>query len=303
MLERLFIAALMLVAAVTTALAQDSRPARLGLVDLSVAGLDFSDLDNVAVRTMPDAHATTHPGTRSAVRQDRDHARAHGAEMVRAAVAAFRAVDAATPIEIYVASPFRADARGARLGLSMNELERAYVWFADNNVTLVAQTFVAPDSPAQREAVALAHRLGLVLLASAGNGPDHNAVPPYPAAYDGVISISTTALETELSREADRDAYVDFSVAPKRFTAIVYRRDPELASRQGSSAATASALGILGAAARRWPVADRAEAINLLGCIARPNETFAGRAWGRGVLIASDIGNRLRGLGGAGSPC
>jgi hypothetical protein len=273
---------------------------RLGLVDLSIEEHDFSDLPGVTVRAMPAAV----PATRRAVRQSLEHRRPHGVEMVRAVVAAFRAIDAATPVAIHVASPFRVDARTGRLALSLDELERSYMWFAEQGVVVIAQTFVAPDSAGQRAAIGMARRLGLVILASAGNGPSHNAVPPYPAAYDGVIAISTTALSAELSREADRDAYVDFSVAPKRFTAIDYRRDPDLASLQGSSAATASAMGILGALSLRWHVADRDDAMALLGCLARPSETFAaGRAWGQGVLIAAEIGNRLRGMAATASPC
>jgi hypothetical protein len=275
-------------------------PVKVGLIDLGIERTDFSDLDNVTVRTL----TFWTSGSAEARRQDRQHARSHGEEMVRALVRSFRAVEPDAPLVVYVATPFRADPRTGALTLDMDDLAFAYEWFAHEGVRLVAETFVGPDSAAQREALRRAAARGLVVLASAGNGPAHNVVPPYPAAYDEVISISTTALSADLARERDRDSYVDFSVAPRGFNAIAYRNDPELSSLQGSSAATASAAGILGALSRRAAIGDRADAMVLLGCVARPAAGFAGgRAWGSGVLVPHEIGARLHAQGPDAHPC
>ncbi len=273
---------------------------KVGLVDLGIERSDFSNLENVTVRTM----AFWTSGTVEARKQDKTRARSHGEDMVRTLVKNFRAIDATTPIIIYVATPFRADPKTGALKLDMDDLTYAYNWFAHEGVRIVGETFVGPDSDDQHAALRHATQAGLVVLASAGNGPEHNAVPPFPAAYDEAISISTTALSAELARETDRNSYVDFSVAPKAISAIAYRNDPEVSSLQGSSAATAAATGILGALSLRRVVKDRGDAVMLLGCVARPAANFAGgHAWGNGVLVATDIGAKLRTQGSNAHPC
>ena len=265
---------------------------RVGLIDLGIERTDFSKLENVTVRTM----TFWTSGTSEARKQDKQHARNHGEEMVNSLVASFRAVDPTTPIIVYVATPFHADTKTGALSLNMDELNYAYNWFAHEGVRIIGETFVGPDSDEQHAALRRATSLGLVVLASAGNGPSHNAVPPFPAAYDESISISTTELSAELSRERDRDSYVDFSVAPKSISAIAYRNDPEVSSLLGSSAATATATGILSALSLRSTLKDRADAVMVLGCVARPAASFAaGRAWGNGVLVPREIGTKLRG--------
>jgi len=273
---------------------------KIGLVDLAIDKSDFADLKNVTVRTL----SFWTSGTAEARRQDKAHTRSHGAEMVRAAVSSLRAIDSETHVIVYVATPFRADAKTGALKLDMDDLVFAYEWFAHEDVRIVAETFVGPDTETQHDALRRAVNKGLVVLASAGNGPAHNAVPPYPAAYDEAVSISTTALAADLAREPNRDAYVDFSVAPKTRSTIAYRQDPELSSLLGSSAATASAAGILAALSLRAPVRDRGDAVMLLGCVAKPSAGFAGgRAWGDGVLVAHEIGTKLRAQGPGAHPC
>ncbi|MBL8643891.1 MAG: hypothetical protein JNK21_08150 [Rhodospirillaceae bacterium] len=282
---------------VTGSPSQAASVMKMGVIDLGIERVDFSDMDNVTVRTM----TFWTSGTAEARKQDKSHKRNHGEEMVRAAVRNFRAIDKSTPIIVYVATPFRADPKTGALALDMDDLMFAYEWFAHEDVKLVGQMFVGPDSAAQRTALQKATERGLVVLASAGNGPTQNAVPPYPAAYDDAISISTTALSAELSREKDRNSYVDFSVAPRAASSISYRNDPDAMSLMGSSAATASALGILAALHVRAPVRNRGDAMMMLSCVARPAESFAGgKAWGTGVLIASEIAAKLA---GGGHPC
>lgn len=273
---------------------------RIGLIDLGIERADFSGLENVTVRTM----TFWTSGTTEARKQDKSHVRNHGEEMVRTMVKSFRAIDPQTPIIVYVATPFRADPKTGALKLDMDDLTFAYNWFAHEGVRIVGETFVGPDSDDQHAALRHAATSGLIVLASAGNGPDHNAVPPYPAAYDEAISISTTALTAALSREPNRDSYVDFSVAPRALTAIAYRNDPEVSSLQGSSAATASATGILGALSLRTSIQDRGDAMMILSCVARPAAGFAGgKAWGSGVLIDREIGAKFRAQGSNAHPC
>ena len=284
--------------AVTGSPTQAASVMKIGIVDLGIERVDFSDMENTTVRTM----SFWTSGTAEARKQDKQHRGYHGEEMVRAAVRNFRAIDKTTPIIVYVATPFRANPKTGQLALDMDDLRFAYDWFAHEGVTLVGQMFVGPDSVNQRQALQHATSRGLVVLASAGNGPRENHVPPYPAAYDEAISISTTALTAELSQEAERNTYVDFSVATRIASRVATRDDPEIMSKQGSSAATASALGILAALAVQTQVQTRDDAMRALSCVAQPTESFAGgKAWGDGVLVAADIGARM--ARNNGSPC
>ncbi len=284
----------------STPLSYAAAAVKVGLIDLGIERTDFSQLENVTVRTM----TFWTSGTSEPRKQDKQHARNHGEEMVNSLVASFRAIEPTTPIIVYVATPFHADPKTGALSLNMDELNYAYNWFAHEGVRIVGETFVGPDSDEQHVALRRATAQGLIVLASAGNGPAHNAVPPFPAAYDEAISISTTELAAELSRERDRDSYVDFSVAPKAISAIAYRNDPEISSLLGSSAATATATGILSALSLRSTVKDRADAVMLLGCVARSPSSFAaGRAWGSGVLVPREIGAKLRTQGTNAHPC
>lgn len=293
-----FIASLIFGTASTAA--NTANIVKVGLVDLGIERVDFSDLANVTVRTM----TFWTSGTEEARKQDKAHKRNHGEDMVRTLVKNFRAIDPDTQIVVYVATPFRANPATGALMLDMDDLNFAYEWFAHEGVRVVGEMFVGPDSTDQKAAIRRASEKGLIVLASAGNGPSSNHVPPFPAAYDESISISTTALATELSREQNRDSYVDFSVAPKALSPIAYRNDPQTASLQGSSAATAAAAGILAALTTRATVKDRADAMMVLTCVARPTETFAaGRAWGEGVLVSSEIGAKLRAMGPGAHPC
>ncbi len=120
------------------------------------------------------------------------------------------------------------------------------------------------------------------------------AVPPFPAAYRDVISISTTQLSAELMREADRDSYVDFSVAPPLKSNLSYRRDPEAITMLGSSAATATALGLAAALHVGWPVVTRENLLELMAYVAAANEAVdGGRVWGRGARSVASVKSHL----------
>jgi hypothetical protein len=118
----------------------------------------------------------------------------------------------------------------------------------------------------------------LIVLSSAGNGPDQNPVPAFPAAYDGVIAIGTTALAAErraedrLLREASltRGGYVDYAVQAPSLSRMTLRNDPEEAALLGSSRATVVAAGLLAALARERAVDDIADAVAALDAVAIP---------------------------------
>lgn len=274
----------------TQTIADDRLPVRLGLIDLALDHDALAAFSDVTVRSIT-FEATRY---RKARFQSADHAEAHADVMARALIESLREVDPELPIELYVASPFMEDRDTGQLIIDLDQLRFAYDWLAMQDVRIVAQTFVGFDSDLQRQALDHAMELGLVVLSSAGNGPQENPVPPYPAAYPETISISTTGLVRELGREADRDSYVDYSIAPQSVGSLRLRRNPQLRVAQGSSWATASAAGLLGALTSRFSVASRSDAIQVLDVFALPLEQAPhGQAYGRGVLVTSDIAQRF----------
>jgi hypothetical protein len=144
-----------------------------------------------------------------------------------------------------------------------------------------------------RAAVDAAAAYGLVILTSAGNGPRQNVVPPYPASYGHAIGISTTALGAELDNEADRDAYVRYSVPAPALSSLKLRADPERAALQGSSRATVVAAGLLGALSVRYRIDNREDAVLLLDRHAMPRTAYAG-AYGQGVLVPDAIAEMIK---------
>jgi len=287
-----FAAVAAMLLAIAPAAAETSKKAvKIGLVDYAVDHTAFEDLRNVTVKSI----TFQSTGYRPARFQSPANQRAHGDVMTRALLTAFRQLTPDTPVEVYVATPFMT-ADDKRVVLDPEQLAFAYDWFAFQGVKIVAQTFVGTDSEGLRAASERAAAHGLIILASAGNGPDMNAVPPYPASYDSAIGISTTALMGELASETKRNTYVGYSVPALEFPAAKLRRDPELSSLQGSSYATATAAGMLGALSTRCHIGTAEDARAVLDKFAVPlDETPNGRAYGRGVLVPELISKRLGG--------
>lgn len=284
-------AAALLLALAPTAAETPQKAVKIGLVDYAVDHRAFEDLPNVVVKSI----TFQSTGYRPARFQSQANQRAHGDVMTRALLAAFRQLKPDTPVEVYVATPFMT-ADDKRVVLDPEQLAFAYDWFAFQGVRIVAQTFVGADSEGLRAASKRAASHGLIILASAGNGPGENAVPPYPASYAGAIGISTTALVSALAAEPQRNTYVEYSVAALEISVLRLRRDPELSSLLGSSYATAAAAGLLGALSTRCHIGTPDDARAVLDTFAVPlDETPNGRAYGRGVLVPEVITRRLDG--------
>jgi hypothetical protein len=279
-----------LAAALTRPAPAAAPAAKVGLIDLTLDPRTLARTPGIKLRHLS-FWAT---GFAAAAKQSREHRRDHGEVMAGALIEAFRTLAPEAALELYVASPFVEDAEGRKL-IDIDQLGFAFDWFAGQGVSVVALTFVGRASPALAAAIDRAAAHGLVVLASAGNGPGHNPVPAYPAAYPGVIAVGTTALAAERAAEdhrllevaaasdapAARRAYVDYGVAAPLFTTLQLRRDPELASLLGSSRAVVVAAGVLAAAAEGRALAGLAEALALLDRLA---ETCAPDIAARGVI-------------------
>lgn len=229
--------------------------AKIGLIDLTLNPETLSRFSGVTIKHL--SFWTT--GYTKASKQSREHTQDHGEVMARALIEAYQAMAPGAALELYVASPFIENAEGKKL-LDVEQLAFAFDWFASQGVKVVALTFVGRNTPTLASALDHAAALGLIVLGSAGNGPSHNPVPAYPAAYANVIAIGTTGLNGDRSAEdhvlhdaaiksgghfSSRGSYVDYGVTVPALTQMQLRRDRELSALQGSSRATVVAAGLL----------------------------------------------------------
>ncbi|MBL8642550.1 MAG: hypothetical protein JNK21_01345 [Rhodospirillaceae bacterium] len=259
--------------------ASSAPAAKIGLIDLHLRPETLGGYAGVKIRHLSFwASGYGRPAKQSAA-----HRRDHGEVMARALIEAYQALSPSAALELFIASPFVENAEGRKL-IDMEQLGFAFDWFASQGVKIVALTFVGRNSPGLAAAMDQAHRRGLVVLASAGNGPDENPVPAYPAAYGSVIAIGTTGLNaaraaedarlTDVSLNTDgpvsRRGYVDYGVKAPQFTSAQARRDPDVTAMLGSSRATVVAAGVLAAAAHSRPVESVEDALTLLDSLAVP---------------------------------
>jgi hypothetical protein len=275
--------------AVLPRLAKAAAPAKVGLIDLNLRP-QFLNVPGVKVRHL----SFWASGYTKASKQSAEHRQDHGEVMARALIEAYQVLSPEKSLELFIASPF-VESDGKKL-LDVEQLAFAFDWFASQGVKIVAMTFVGRNTPALAEALDHAARRGLVILASAGNGPSQNVVPAYPAAYPSVIAIGTTALNADRYAEdaklheialknsdepSSRRNYVDYGVAAPIITSAQVKRDPEVTSLLGSSRATVVAAGVLAAAAQTDAVESMQQALAVLDRLAAPCEADIAA---RGVL-------------------
>ena len=241
------------VAAATVSISTPSAAkfaAGVGLIDLELSRGALKGHDNVRLRTMT-LWGTDH---QAAVRQSARHRLRHADVMAVAIADTFARIAPDSVLSLVVASPIQQS--GETQAIDIEQLMFAYDWMAAQGVRIVVQTFVGRNSQAFRRAYNHALERGLILVVSAGNGPDENPVPAFPAAYGGAISISSAALGAAFASEdrvlaangsaiSSRRSYVDFAVAPPPVSDYRADRDPDAAASLGSSRATAVAGGVL----------------------------------------------------------
>ncbi|MSO99338.1 MAG: hypothetical protein EXR11_14175 [Rhodospirillaceae bacterium] len=264
---------------------------KIGLIDFALRHESFKAFKGVTVRSITFETSALRP----ARMQSAAHIRGHGDVMAAELIEAFQAASPDAELELFVASPFLEDPATGRQTIDYIQLEFAYIWLARQGVKIVAQTFVAKASPALETAIAAATREGLVILTSAGNGPQQNAVPPFPASYGNTIGISTTGLSGELSLEENRNTYVRYSVPAPAISGLKLRQDPELGSLAGSSRATVAAAGLLGALTTRYRLETREDALLLLDTLAVSVADYGQqKVYGLGVLVTDVVAQHVR---------
>ncbi len=111
--------------------------------------------------------------------------------------------------QLYAASVFEIlPGRGSTATTA--SLVRALQWMVENKVPVVNMSLTGPRNAILQRAITAARAKNVLVVAAIGNdGPA--AKPLFPAAYEGVVSVTAIDAQRRVFRNANRGAYLDFS--------------------------------------------------------------------------------------------
>lgn len=99
---------------------------------------------------------------------------------------------------------------GDRAGGNADDIARALAWLAANNVPVVNMSLVGPPNALLKAATAAFVKRGHILVAAVGNGGP--AAPEnYPAAYPGVVGVTSVDADRQIQLDANQGADVAFA--------------------------------------------------------------------------------------------
>ena len=138
--------------------------------------------------------------TKNVTRSGLDVATEHGTAIASLLVGDDGAFHGELPgAKLYAADAFGADATGG----SALDIARALDWLLERGVVVVNASIAGPPNALVAAAVRSFLARGHVLVAAAGNGGPA-AAPAYPAAYDGVIGVTSVDSQRHLQLDANR---------------------------------------------------------------------------------------------------
>jgi type VII secretion-associated serine protease mycosin len=164
-------------------------------------------------------------------------------------------------------------------------LARAIDWAAAKARVINISMVLYVDDPGVRTAIANARARDVVVVAAAGNegeATDAN-LPPYPAAYNGVIGVGAIGPSGARWQKSPHGPFIDL-VAPGE-SVVTTQRVSGLTTIDGTSAAAAFVSATAALIRGRWPTMSAAEVGRRLTATAAP--TLAGadsEEYGNGVV-------------------
>jgi hypothetical protein len=190
---------------------------------------------------------------------------AHGTAMAGAIAAHGRLIGVAPRAKLLAIRAFgeSADAPQATTFSIIHGLD----WAVTHGARVVNMSFAGPEDPALRDALADAHKKGVVLVAAAGNaGPQ--SPPLYPAADQNVIAVTATDANDQLFKQANRGAYIAVSAPGVDILVPAPNAGEQLTS--GTSVSAAQVSGIVALLIERNPALTPDEARTILTTTATP---------------------------------
>lgn len=98
---------------------------------------------------------------------------------------------------------------GSKVGTAIGLL-KSLSWLAKSRVHAINLSVAGADNKVLRKAFATARKMGLVLIAAAGNWGRADR-PAYPAAYKNVVAVTAVGKNNVIYRKANRGSYIDFA--------------------------------------------------------------------------------------------
>jgi subtilisin family serine protease len=114
-------------------------------------------------------------------------------------------------------------------------------WAVLNGARVVNMSFTGPNDPLLGQAIAAAVKLGVVVVAAAGNG-GADAAPAYPGAFPNVIAVTAIDNKDALFKSANRGTYVSVAAPGVDIIGAAPNGGYEMSS--GTSMAAAHVSGI-----------------------------------------------------------
>lgn len=142
--------------------------------------------------------------------------------------------------KIYSVRAFALEKKTGRAFGSSYDLLRAIDWATYRAPHVLNMSFAGPDDPLLHEALQMAAKRNIILVAAAGNrGP--KAAPVYPAAYEEVIAATATDVKNRLYKNANRGEYV--AIAAPGVDILVAKKSKSYGTMTGTSMAAAYVTG------------------------------------------------------------
>jgi hypothetical protein len=132
-------------------------------------------------------------------------AHAHGTAVAGAIVAHARLVGAAPAARILAARAFSTKERTPEA--TTYSINRSIDWAVARGAHVINMSFTGPRDPSIEQRVAQVRKMGLIVIAAAGNaGPKSG--PLYPAAYPNVIAVTATDADDKVFQGANRGSHI-----------------------------------------------------------------------------------------------
>jgi hypothetical protein len=190
---------------------------------------------------------------------------AHGTAMAGAIAAHGRLIGVAPRVKLLAVRAFGESADAPQA--TTFSIVRGLDWALAHGARVVNMSFAGPEDPVLRDALADAHKKGVVLVAAAGNaGPQ--SPPLYPAADPNVIAVTATDVNDQLLKQANRGTYIAVSAPGVDILVPAPNAGEQLTS--GTSVSAAQVSGIAALLIERNPALTPDEARTILTSTATP---------------------------------
>jgi subtilisin family serine protease len=277
------------------------RPTERNPAQYSVAKLHLGEAHQLAtgarvpVAIIDSAVDATHPELRDVVAASFDAIGgpatpdAHGTAIAGAIAAHGRLVGAAPRVRLLAVRAFGDSSAGAKA--TTFGILRGLDWAVSQGARIVNMSFAGPADPALKDALAFAHKKGLVLIAAAGNA-GAKSPPLYPGADPHVIAVTAVDADDKLFPQANRGNYI--AIAAPGVDVLVPAPDGGMQLTSGTSVAAAQVSGIAALMLERNPSLGSDGARKILMATARhlgpkPRDTEFGAGLANAFLAVKAV--------------